>query len=180
MKMKVAGLTVHGIEDSPFYQDIRREGYEEGFRDCLAQACRDAPGVATTGQTYEDAWLQLEKLSVARLPATGLEEVPQYQAILREGYREGFRACFTQLCEEVHGKADEETFEHFYEQVWRKALIAQLEQLVARYHPAFEFVAAAVRIRHLSELEKLWIDFNEIHSWLMLRERFGQFVAERK
>ncbi len=180
MKMKVAGLTLHGIEESPFYQAILREGYQEGFRDCFAQACRDAPGEETAGHLYEDARLRMEKLSVERRPATGLEEVPEYQAILREGYRDGFRACFKQFCKEVYGAADEETFEHLYEQAWRKALIAQLRQLVARYHPAFEFVGEAVRIRHLSELEKLWIDFNEIRGWMMLCERFGEFVAERK
>jgi uncharacterized protein YnzC (UPF0291/DUF896 family) len=180
MKMKIAGLTVHGIEESSVYQAILREGYREGFRACFAQIRQDAPGEETAGHLYEELRLKMKKMGRERLPATGLEEVPEYQAILREGYRDGFRACFTQTFKEAHGEADEETFEHLYEQAWRKALIAQLRQLVARYHPAFEFVGEAVRIRHLSELEKLWFDFNEIRGWMMLRERFGAFVAERK
>lgn len=180
MKMKVAGLTLHGIEESPFYQAILREGYQDGFRACFAQTCQDAPGEETAGHLYEEARLTMKKMIVERPPAPGFEEVPEYQAIFREGYRDGFRACFTQTFKEVYGEADEETFEHFYEQAWRKALISQLRQLAPRYHPAFEFVGEAVRIRHLSELEKLWIDFNEIRGWMMLSERFGKFVAERK
>jgi hypothetical protein len=80
------------------------------------------------------------KMKVAGLTRHGIEESSVYQAILQEGYREGFRACFAQTCQDTpEGKAAG----HLYE-------------------------------------EHRWFDFNEIRGWMMLRERFGEFVAERK
>lgn len=180
MNSKGTGPAFRGLEESSVYQHIYGLGYQDGFRAYFTQALPDKPDVAEQEELYQRAWQATGRATEKWRNFHGLKEGSEFQALLREGYREGFRACFAQTFQAFHGTADEETFEHLYELAWRKALIAQLRQLVAERHPAFEFIGAAVRIRHLSELEQQWFAFNEIRGWRMLCDCLGDFVRERK
>lgn len=183
MNSKGTGPAFRGLEESSTYQYIYGLGFQDGFRDYFTQALQDRPEAAeqeTRQRLYQQAWQATGRALEKWRDCSGLEQTSEFQALLREAYRDGFRACFEQTFQALHGAADEETFEHLYELAWRKALIVQLRQLVAQRHPAFEFVGAAVRIRHLSELEQLWFEFNEIRGWMRLRDCLGDFVTERK
>ena len=181
MNIKVAGLTIRGLEESTVYQYIYGLGYQDGFRDYFNQAWQERFGATEqiiSQRLYQQAWQATGRTLEAWRDFYGIETTADFQTMLREGYRDGFRACSELTFMDFHEAGDEETFEHLYELAWRKALIVQLTQLVSSRHPAWQFIGAAVQIRHLSELEKLWLDFNHIHT-LTLEECHGVFFTRR-
>lgn len=181
MNIQVAGLTIRGLEGSSVYQYIYSLGYQDGFRDYFDQTWQDKFGAAeqTSSQPlYQQAWQATGRTFEKWRDFFGIETTADFQTNLREDCRDGFRACFELTFKEFHEADDEETYEHLFELAWRKALIAQITRLIEKRSMPLRFDGAAVRIRHLSELENLWLDFNRLH-WMTLAEDHSAFFIKR-